>query len=93
MTNLDFYNIILNKESEKVMQPKIFIKGIIVLAIVINCPIVISAYMISVYMLNIYLLILATIISMVSMPLVLKYYLKPQIEKAVATNEIITAGL
>jgi len=75
------------------MQPKLFIKGVIVLAIVISCPIMISAYMISVYMLNIYLLILAIIMSMVSVPLMLKYYLKPQIEKAVATNKITTTGL
>ena len=71
------------------MQLKIFIKGIIILTIVISCPIIISAYMISEYMLNIYILILATIISMPSAMLVLNYYIKPQIKKAVETNEII----
>ena len=70
------------------MQPKLFIKGIIILVIVISCPIIISAYM-----LNVYLLILATIISMPSAILVLNYYLKPQIKKAVETNENITTGL
>ena len=78
----------------KNIQPKIFIKGIIILAIVISCPIIIAAYITSVYMLNIYFLILATIMSMVSTPLVLKYYVKPQIEKFRLTNKIhIITGL
>lgn len=75
------------------MQLKLFIKGVIVLAIVINCPIIISAYMILVYKLSVYFLALATIISMAFMFLTLKYYIKPQIKIAMATNKIITTGL
>ena len=75
------------------MQLKLFIKGIIILTVVSSCLIVVSMYMISTYMLNIYLLILATIISMPSVLLALKYFVKPQIEKAMMTNEIVTTGL
>ena len=76
------------------MQLKLFIKGVIILAIVSSCPIIISAYMILVYKLNIYFLALATIISIAFMLLALKYYMKPQIEKFLSTDEIhITTGL
>ena len=75
------------------IQLKLFIKGVIILAIVSSCPIIISMYIISVYKLNVYFLVLTTIISIALMLLALKYYIKPQIKKVVATNEIITTGL
>lgn len=71
------------------IQLKLFVRGIIILVVVIGCPIIISAYT-----LNVYLLILATIMPMVSVPLALKYCVKPQIEKfRLADKKYEIAGL